>query len=554
MSRRIVEQKISTEKEAKLLKISENTLSLVRQKFNSGFNKVLVVRPTGFGKSYMLANLTSTLDDQGQLKYKKCLYIYPTDVIKEDVLRTYASDNKYSKSKKEYNLATREEASEQDTRRGILNDNTDFLSYNWLTNRANDIKNGDMTKKQLRDKIKEYDLIMLDECHRVGAEGFRNAFEIFKSCLESNINLVGVTATPDRLDEENIRDIFGERNQIKRYELKDAIKDGLLQKFDYVYAINNSENYIKSAIKELNKIREHNGDNDITESEIRELREFISSHNNMSSILKKIIKLPLSDDENDSEVHVGYNNYAKFIVFMNNRNHIHNQADNVFKWFKQAYPTMDIRNHVIITKISDDTPYIINNKTVKVKDTNELDSLVPRDNTIDLIFCVDKLTMGYHVESITGVVLMANTESAIKYNQQIGRCFSVRSNNKPVIFHIVDNFLDSPSLVEVDKSFKGKKIDLPMKLDKQCVDLYDFTKEFCKQASKIVNQDYTKIDKIVWLYNVRHMSAVDIAKTSGAKLDTIVKILLNNRINLVDKNEILKHKNLLSAEVIKEIK
>lgn len=544
----IYKQEISKDKEKRLLEISKETLEMVKGKLSNRRNRVLAVRPTGFGKSYMLAGLTTSKDEDGNLKYKKCLYIYPTDVIKEDVIRTYASDTKFNESAKRYGWTNT--ARKHDNRIGMLNDNTDFYSYNYLTNRANDVANGDMKKKDMREFIKQYDLIMLDECHRVGAEGFQDAFELFESCIGSDTHLVGVTATPDRYDEENIKKVFGEKNQIESFTLKDAIREGLLEKFDYIYVPSESESYMQSCIDEVSKLREQYGNSKLHYHEIGELKKE-AGRNGVVKALKENLKLPIKDGE--TEEHVGKSNYAKFVVFMNNRQQIHSESEMVVNWFKQAYPTMNIRVNIIITKVKTDTEYKINGEVIEIVDTTELSNLDMEDNTIDIIFCVDKLNMGYHVESITGVILMGNTESAIKYNQQIGRCFSVRSMNKPIIIDVVSEFINNPSIAKVDVSLKGKKVDLPALLDKTCVDMKDYTLSLSEKANKLIKQDYNNVDKVIWLYTYRHMSSIDICKTLNIKLDTIVKILFNNGVKLVDKKNILEHKDLLSEELIKYI-
>lgn len=542
---------ISKEKEARLLEISKQTLKEVQDRFFNGYNRVLVVRPTGFGKSYMLAGLTSTLDGD-KIRYKKCLYIYPTEVIRDDVIRTYASDDKFKASCKQYKWKSK--GRKIDERTGMLNSNTDFYAYNYLTNRANDIKNGDMTKSQFRDFIRQYDLIMLDECHRVGADGFQDAFEIFKSCISMNTNLVGVTATPYRLDDMAITEVFGQKNQISRYTLSDAIKEGLLSKFDYIYAVSDNNAYLESALQTIGELRGRRGRNKVSINEMEELEECMHM-SSVGKVLKNHLKLPIQQGE--TEEHTGSNNYAKFVVFMNNRMQIHDYANTVSGWFNEAYPTMNIRNHVVISRRVGDTPYIIQEQEVKVENTDELGDIDITNNTIDLIFCVDKLNMGYHVESITGVILIGNTESASKYNQQIGRCFSVRSDNKPIIIDIIHKFEMSPSVQKwaefKKKEGKGIKLNLPDILNKNCVDTYDYTDKIVELARKIIDNKFDKQESICWMYTNRHMPATVIATSLGIALDTVLKVLLNNKLEIVDIEEVATHKDSLTDKVIERL-
>lgn len=58
-----------------------------------------------------------------------------------------------------------------------------------------------------------------------------------------------------------------------------------------------------------------------------------------------------------------------------------------------------------------------------------------------LLFCIDMLNEGIHVENIDGVILLRPTVSPIIYLQQIGRSLSAgRKDKNPIIFDIVNNF------------------------------------------------------------------------------------------------------------------
>ena len=155
---------------------------------------------------------------------------------------------------------------------------------------------------------------------------------------------------------------------------------------------------------------------------------------------------------------------------------------------------------------------------------------MPRENVIDLIFCVDMLNMGYHVESITGVVLLRETSSAVMYNQQIGRCFSVRSMNKPIIFDVIDKCGAGTIIDKKDKEGTetiGTKKDLPSIIDKSCVDVHEFSNNFLKLAREMRDQKYSMNKSIVdFLYNNRQAPIEIISEITGinmAELDIIIK-------------------------------
>lgn len=56
-----------------------------------------------------------------------------------------------------------------------------------------------------------------------------------------------------------------------------------------------------------------------------------------------------------------------------------------------------------------------------------------------LLFCIDMLNEGIHVEDVSGVILLRPTVSPIIYKQQIGRALSASKKNNAVIFDIVLN-------------------------------------------------------------------------------------------------------------------
>ncbi len=68
---------------------------------------------------------------------------------------------------------------------------------------------------------------------------------------------------------------------------------------------------------------------------------------------------------------------------------------------------------------------------------------------LKLLFCIDMLNEGVHMEGVDGVILLRPTVSPTLYLQQIGRCLAASKGKKrqPVIFDIVNNF-ESLSLVD----------------------------------------------------------------------------------------------------------
>jgi superfamily II DNA or RNA helicase len=71
---------------------------------------------------------------------------------------------------------------------------------------------------------KEFGILLIDECHHATASTYKRIIEYYKT--NSNLKVLGVTATPDRADEEALGQVF--ESVAFDYEINDAIHDGWL--------------------------------------------------------------------------------------------------------------------------------------------------------------------------------------------------------------------------------------------------------------------------------------------------------------------------------------
>ena len=74
----------------------------------------------------------------------------------------------------------------------------------------------------------DFGLVIADECHRYVAPNYRKVVDYFRS--NEQLKILGVTATPDRADEEALGQIF--QTVAFDYEILDAIHDGWLVPVD----------------------------------------------------------------------------------------------------------------------------------------------------------------------------------------------------------------------------------------------------------------------------------------------------------------------------------
>ncbi|HBI61716.1 MAG TPA: DNA/RNA helicase, partial [Lachnospiraceae bacterium] len=133
------------------------------------------------------------------------------------------------------------------------------------------------------------------------------------------------------------------------------------------------------------------------------------------------------------------NREGKYIVFCSGKNHMEEMISHVGEWFH----LVDRKPHIY--RISCDDSGVEKQFEAFRKDES---------CHLKLLFCIDMLNEGVHVEGVDGVVLLRPTISPTLYLQQIGRGLAAgrKKRGQPVIFDIVNNF---ESLSSVD-SLQGE--------------------------------------------------------------------------------------------------
>lgn len=117
---------------------------------------------------------------------------------------------------------------------------------------------------------------------------------------------------------------------------------------------------------------------------------------------------------------------GKYIVFTSNIEALNECMSMVSNWFGRV----DKNPHVY--KVYSDNPEA-SESFKKFKSDNDTTHL-------RLLFAIDALNEGVHIDDISGVILFRPTVSPIIYKQQIGRALAVGKNKTPIIFDIVNNF------------------------------------------------------------------------------------------------------------------
>lgn len=263
-----------------------------------------------------------------------------------------------------------------------------------------------MSKEEIKQINPDY--IILDEYHRAGATFWQKGVEQLLFTY-SDVPVLGLSATNIRyLD--NQRDMAQELfdgNIASQMSLGEAIVRGILNPPKYVlsmyYYQNTLEKYERRVKKTKSKVARDNA-----EKCLEELRRTLEKAEGLDVIFKKHMSDP----------------HGKYIVFCSNKEHM----DQMMK-HKEWFSKVDKEPHMYSVYSSDPGA----DKAFKdFKEDND-------NNHLRLLYCIDALNEGIHVDDISGVILLRPTVSPIVYKQQIGRALSASKKTNAVIFDIVLN-------------------------------------------------------------------------------------------------------------------
>jgi len=229
-----------------------------------------------------------------------------------------------------------------------------------------------------------FDLIIIDECHRGGAndEGnWRGIMEYFSPAVQ-----LGLTATPKRRDNADTYRYFGEPLYV--YSLKEGINDGFLTPFkvrrikttmdDYIYT---SDDTVIEGEVEVGKIYQEADFNRIIEIKEREAKR---------------VKIFLSE----------INQNEKAIVFCATQDHALAVRDLINQFKKSKEPNYCVRVTANDGKLGDQylAEFRDNEKTIPT-----------------ILTTSQKLSTGVDARNIRNIILMRPINSMIEFKQIVGR-------------------------------------------------------------------------------------------------------------------------------------
>lgn len=254
-----------------------------------------------------------------------------------------------------------------------------------------------------------YRVIALDEYHhdtsKVWGEKVRKLIDTHSDSI-----IFGTSATPIRSDGVNTIDELFEGICASDLPLSESIAKKIVPLPKYVGALYTLDD-------ELEKLRQK-VENATNTSE--EKQEFYKKINTMRSQIEKSYGMPIILNK-----HIK-NKEGKYIIFCKNKKHLKEIKDTVIEWFKTA----GFKNINAYEVHSD----------YENKDAEYKAFCGDISNNLKLLFCVNMLNEGLHLENISGVLLLRPTRSMIVFLQQIGRAIEANNANTPVIIDAVNNF------------------------------------------------------------------------------------------------------------------
>ena len=295
----------------------------------------------------------------------------------------------------------------------------------------------------------EPDYIILDEFHRCGAEVWGQGVQ---SLLQKypEVPILGLSATAIRYldNQRDMADELFDSNVASEMTLGEAIVRGILNPPTYVTALysyqKEFEVYERRVRRAQSKVVRDAG-----EKYLESLRRALEMAEGLDAIFKKHIK----------------NKSGKYIVFCANTEHMREMIGNVPQWFGSIDPDA----HIYKAYSSD-------------PETSKAFAKFKEDNSenLKLLFCIDMLNEGVHVDDISGVILFRPTVSPIIFKQQIGRALCTGKKNNAVILDIVNNIENLYSISDVEGEMR------------EAISYYSFLGE----EQYIVNDTFEIIDEV----------------------------------------------------------
>ena len=280
----------------------------------------------------------------------------------------------------------------------------------------------------------------MDELHRTGADKWGPKVNTLLD-MYSEAKVLGLTATPDRMDDKNVVDDLFEGNICYELTLVEAIKRGIVKPPKYVkcdYELRDMLVGISEQIKECDdkETRER------LEEKLDKMRKIVDQAEGIPELFAK--NMTKKD--------------GKYIVFCKDKEHMKQMMEEAKKWFVE----IDSKPEMYYVYSGNDKNLVNQDGENKLSNEEQIKKFEEsQSNHLKLLFSIDMLNEGLHVENISGVIMLRSTDSRIIYLQQLGRALSSdKTREQTIVFDLVNNYLKNNLDREInDKSKREISIE-----------------------------------------------------------------------------------------------
>lgn len=408
---------------------NEKAYEKVMEAFKTS-NRTCICHPTGTGKSYIVAAVCQ--------HFEKVLVLAPNMFVlnqQEEALKGHKS--------------------------------VSYMTYAWLLLHYSEIKT-------------KYDIIVLDEFHRAGAEEWGTAVNLF---LESQpqAKVLGTSATPIRyLDNEKdmAKELFN-NNIASSLSIAEAWHSHILPIPTYITGYFSFDSLVNTAI---NSIKNNPTLRDEEKKDrIRRLKK-IRLEWQKSVGMAKILKKHLNKDSH------------RMIVFCDHVDYLEKAEKATKRWLRDAGFKVASTN-------------IIYGKQPDALKKRQMKEFSERKSTgLNLIFAVNILNEGIHIPNVDAVMMLRTTSSKTIYFQQLGRCLTSANSSKPIVLDMVDNITTTSAITPIAEEFnalnencdedKKKRREGRIEYNQEKFKIFDYTLNINQMINRLTSHNLTLDERI----------------------------------------------------------
>ncbi|MEG0297700.1 MAG: DEAD/DEAH box helicase [Clostridium sp.] len=340
----------------------------------NGKDKALLISATGTGKTYLSAFELRNFNPD------RALFIVHREQIAKQALKSFKNVFGDTKSM------------------GLLSGNSKEVNKDLIFSTVQTLSKDDVLTSFKKD---EFDYIVIDEAHKVGAKTYQKIVSYFKPKF-----LLGMTATPERSDDFDIFKMF-DHNIAYEIRLQQALEEDLLCPFHYFGV----------------------SDISIDGVELEDKTEFryLVADERVNHVIDKINFYGYSGDR------------VKGLIFCSDK-----------KEARELSSIFNTKGYNTVALTGEDSQDV-RERAIQRLEQDE------KENSLDYIFTVDIFNEGVDIPAVNQVIMLRPTQSAIIFVQQLGRGLR-KLNNKEyvVIIDFVGNYKNNfliPIALSGDRTF-----------------------------------------------------------------------------------------------------